>query len=259
MTSRVTEAVILMAGSGSRFNNGDKKKLKPLVQLRGRPLISYTLEALAAAEIETIFAVIGFEGCALRAAIAPWISPRIDIRWIDNPQWQLQNGVSALAAAPHVSGPFLLTMGDHLFQPAIIELLLCKSDPDLLNVAIDRKTDSIFDVDDAMKVRMAGERVVDLSKDLAHYNAIDTGLFVCPPEFFSYLEKAKINGDCSLADGARAMAEDGLVRGIDIGSAWWQDIDTPEMLANAEKQLRWRHTQPAMANTGSERRDSAQS
>jgi hypothetical protein len=32
------------------------------------------------------------------------------------------------------------------------------------------------------------------------------------------------------------MAEDGNVRVIDIGDAWWQDVDTPAMLARAEQE-----------------------
>jgi 1L-myo-inositol 1-phosphate cytidylyltransferase len=255
MSERVTDAVILMAGSGSRLSNGDKKKLKPLVQLPDGPLISYTLDALAAAGIDTVYAVIGYESHSLRAAIQPWIPPKIDIHWIANPHWQLKNGVSALAAAPQISAPFLLTMGDHLFDGAIVDLLLRESKLDRLNVAIDRKLDTVFDLADAMKLHVESDRVIAIGKDLENYNAIDTGLFVCPVEFFSYLEKAKVNGDCSLADGVRAMAADGLVRGIDIESAWWQDVDTPEMLACAEEQLRSRRDR--LAGAGSNRSNAA--
>ncbi len=48
----------------------------------------------------------------------------------------------------------------------------------------------------------------------------------------------KKDGDCSLADGVRLMASDGKVRAIDIGEAWWQDVDTPEMHAHAEAHFR---------------------
>jgi 1L-myo-inositol 1-phosphate cytidylyltransferase len=154
---------------------------------------------------------------------------------IHNPEWQKQNGLSVLTAAPYVLAPFFLTMGDHLFQPSIVELLLREAEANELTVAIDRKLNSIFDPEDAMKARTRGDRLVAIGKDLKHYDAIDTGSFVCSTEFFDYLERSKRDGDCSLADGVRAMATDGKVRAIDIGDAWWQDVDTPEMLAAAEK------------------------
>jgi len=76
-----------------------------------------------------------------------------------------------------------------------------------------------------------------MGKDLPSYDAIDTGLFVCPDDIFSYLERARRNGDCSLADGVGLMAGADKVRGVDIGDAWWQDVDTPEMLQRAEEQM----------------------
>ena len=69
------------------------------------------------------------------------------------------------------------------------------------------------------------------------------GLFVCPLEIFAYLEQAKSkNGgsDCSLANGVELMAADDKVRGIDIGSARWHDIDTPRALEHAEQDTSWR-------------------
>lgn len=91
-----------------------------------------------------------------------------------------------------------------------------------------------------MKVKTRDDRVVGIGKTLSDYDAIDTGLFVCPEEIFAYLKRAKRDGDCSLADGVRAMAADEKVRAVDIGDARWQDIDTPQMLKHAEDFLRAR-------------------
>ncbi len=238
MSERVTEAVILMAGAGSRFQRNGETRLKPLVPLAGQPLISYMLETLADSGIETIHAVVGFERDLLRRELEPLIPPQLNVRWVDNPHWRLKNGLSLLASAPQVQRPFLLTMADHLFAATIVDLLIAEQRSGWLNVAIDRKIGSIFDLEDAMKLQTRGKQIVAIGKELKTYDAIDTGVFVCPPSFFRYLEQAKHNGDCSLADGVQAMARDGLVRGIDIGPAWWQDVDTPEMLARAEEHLR---------------------
>jgi len=159
---------------------------------------------------------------------------------IPNPKWQKQNGVSLLMGAGKVRAPFLLTMGDHLFESAIVDRLLAEADPTRLNLAIDRKVGAIFDLDDAMKVRVEENRIVAIGKTLAGYNAIDTGIFVCPETTFQYLERVLKNDDCALADGVRLMAEEGNALAVDIGEAWWQDVDTPEMLARAEEELRAR-------------------
>jgi choline kinase len=241
--SSVAEAVILIAGEGSRLRGTDKNCLKPFVPVLGRPLLLYTLETVRSAGISTIHFVVGYESERVIAKARQLIPPHTNASFIVNRDWQKQNGISLLAAADHVNAPFLLTMGDHVFEDTIIDCLLENFEPGLLNIAIDRKVDSIVDLDDAMKVQTRGNEVIDIGKNLLTYDAIDTGLFVCPSEIFAYLEQAKSkNGgsDCSLANGVELMAVDGKVRGIDIGSARWHDIDTPRVLEHAEQDPSWR-------------------
>jgi choline kinase len=239
----VSEAVILMAGEGSRLRGGDKILLKPFVPMLGRPLISYTIDLLIHAGIKKANFVVGYQSNRMIAAVKELIPVGLESSFVENHEWQKQNGISLLAAAGHVGVPFLLTMGDHLFENAMVDLLIASSDPGFLNIAVDRKLDSIFDVDDAMKVRTRGNRIVAIGKNLRDYDAIDTGLFVCSREIFGYLEMAKSDAgrnDCSLADGIRLMAADDKVRVIDIGDARWHDIDTLRMLQCAEEEISWR-------------------
>jgi 1L-myo-inositol 1-phosphate cytidylyltransferase len=233
-----TDAVILTAGAGSRLGATDGAFAKPLVRIAGRALISYTFDALERIGVRDVYAVMGAQSERLTNEIERLLPESMRLHVIVNPDWQKQNGVSVLCAAGRVQAPFFLAMGDHLFDAAIFEQLLREAEPARLNLAIDRKVGSIFDLDDAMKVQTDGERVTRIAKDLTDYDAIDTGLFLCPNELFDYLRRAQRAGDCSLADGVRLMAAEGNVRAIDIGEAWWQDVDTPEMFAHAEAHFR---------------------
>jgi choline kinase len=256
----ISEAVVLMAGEGSRLRGSDKTFLKPFVPVLGHPLISYTLDALARAGIKTVNFVVGYQSGRMIAGVKQLIPTGLSASFIENRDWQKQNGISLLAAVNDLTSPFLLTMSDHLFDQSIVDLLLRNAVLDQLNLALDRKLDSIFDVDDAMKVQTQGDRILKIGKDLTAYDGIDAGLFVCPLDIFDHLERVKREGDCSLADGVRSMASEDKARAVDIGDAWWQDIDTIAMLACAERQLRSRLAPHdiALANAGSDRGNRAE-
>lgn len=231
---KIRDAVILMAGTGSRLRAARGAGPKALLSVGGRPLLSYAIDSFANSGVEQLHVVVGAHGDALAQELRPLVEPGMKLNPIANDEWQKQNGISVLKAAGIVTAPFFLAMADHLFEPSILERLREHSDPSRLNLAIDRKIESIFDLDDAMKVATLNDEVAAISKTLPNYDAIDTGLFLCPNSLFDYLRRAQRNDDCSLADGVRLMAADRQVRAIDIGDAWWQDVDTPEMLERAE-------------------------
>jgi 1L-myo-inositol 1-phosphate cytidylyltransferase len=237
--NKVRKAVILMAGMGSRLRvPGQPDVPKPLTPILGKALIAYNLEALKSVGIETVYAVVGFEEEIVRIGTRPLVPDGLNLEFVHNDEWRKQNGVSVLAAAGAVSGSFLLCMSDHLYDCSILEMLTRREQTRAVELAVDRKIESIFDLDDAMKVVTEKDRVIRLGKKLTQFDAIDTGMFLCSPTIFHYLERAKKNGDCSLAEGVQLAANDAQVTAVDIGSAWWQDVDTPEMLAAAEEHLR---------------------
>lgn len=231
----VRDAVILMAGVGSRLGTNGQPIAKPLVSVGGRPLISWTFESLADAGVRNVYAILGATGDQLAADLTALRPTELRLETITNPDWQKQNGISVLCAEQIATGPFFLAMGDHLFDPAILRTLLVEADRSQVNLAIDRKINSIFDLADATKVATAGDYVTAIGKGLRGYDAIDTGLFLCSNDIFAYLRRAQKDGDCSLSDGIRLMAADRQVRAINIRDAWWQDVDTPEMLSRADE------------------------
>lgn len=227
-----------MAGTGSRLRGSTDTIAKPLIPIAGRPLISYAIQSFDKAGVTTLHAVVGPNGDELAGAVQPLLPSHMRFHPISNPNWQKQNGVSLLAAAGKVSAPFFLTMGDHLFESTILDKIIAHSDPTRLNLAIDRKINSIFDLDDAMKVQTQNGLIAGIGKNLRDYDAIDTGIFLCPEVTFDYLRRALKDDDCSLADGVRLMAAGRNALAIDIGAAWWQDVDTPEMLVQAEQEAK---------------------
>jgi choline kinase len=234
----VRDALVLAAGNGDRFHNGTvrSKLLQPLL---GQPLILRTLETAHEAGIRSVDVVLGYQAEAVRAAIEKAAPPGVSIRFSTNPEWHLENGVSALAARAQLHDRrFALLMGDHLFEAGVLtRLLTAEAGRDESLLAIDTRPARPEVAAEATKVRLSGARITAIGKDLDAYDALDTGLFVCSPMLFDALEAARTAGDTTLSGGIRRLAARGLMRGIDIGDATWYDIDTMADLETAETLL----------------------
>ncbi len=154
-----------------------------------------------------------------------------------NREWRQENGLSVLAARMHVADePFALLMGDHIVDTRVLERLLrIHSGPDETLLCVDRSPADPAIAAEATKVRMDGDRIIAIGKTLDSYDALDTGTFCCRSSLFDALEASCARGDSTLSGGIARLAEQGLVRGVDIGQASWCDIDTVVDLAMAEQ------------------------
>jgi len=90
----ISEAVILMAGQGSRLRGSDSTFLKPFVPVLGRPLILYTLDVLIRARIKTVNFVVGYESGRMIEQVKKLIPTGLSVSFIENRDWQKQNGMS---------------------------------------------------------------------------------------------------------------------------------------------------------------------
>jgi choline kinase len=224
-------ALILAAGNGSRIAARSGDGPKPLVCLNGRPLLEHVMSSAREAGIERFVVVVGYRGQTIKEWYENHPLPGIQVTWIENPDFRKDNGISVLCAKNVIHENFLLLMADHVFETETARSLLRQPlGKDEVILAVDRNIGAIFDLDDATKVRLEKDRIVEIGKMLRNYNALDTGMFLCSPALFGWLEKAAANGNCSLSDGLRLMAADGKFGGFDIGHAHWQDVDTPAAL-----------------------------
>ncbi|MFQ5536262.1 MAG: NTP transferase domain-containing protein [Gemmatimonadota bacterium] len=237
----VTQAVVLAAGRGSRLENETPKPLFPVL---GLPLLARTLFTLQEGGIEEAVVVLGYEAERIRSEMEKIRRLRIKIRWVENSRWEEPNGVSVLAAEPFVEGPFALTMSDHVFQREAVELLAARSGEDIaLALVVDRDIDGVNDLDDATKVRLDGERIVEIGKDLERFDAVDTGVFLAEPALFDALREA--GPAPSLSEGVQVLARRGAAVAVDGTGLRWQDVDTGDDVRAAERALMARWPKPS--------------
>lgn len=232
--------VVLAAGFGSRLaRDGEEGSLKPLTPVAGVPLIERTLSNLARAGCERVAIVLGYRANEIEAEIRRAHSSGVALQFVHNPDYAKSNGLSVLAAAPLIEDTFVLVMADHVLGDSLMDIARDHMPPENgVSLLVDYKLGRIFDMEDATKVRVKDKRIVAIGKHMVDYNCIDTGVFVCTRGLLEALEAVKSEkGDASLSDGIQRLAAAGRMEAVDIGDGFWQDVDTPEMLAYAERTL----------------------
>ena len=105
--------MILAAGRGERMRPLTDTRPKPLLEVGGKPLIQYHLEALGRAGIGDIVINLAWQGELIRRALGDGKRFGVQIRYSDEPEGALETGGGILAAVPLLGpGPFLVISGD---------------------------------------------------------------------------------------------------------------------------------------------------
>jgi len=165
------KCLIIAAGKGSRlWRRGDSK---PLISILGVPLIERVIRSAMQAEIDDFYVVSGYQGERVRHFLARLARRcRVEITHIINHAWEQDNGLSVLKARAHLDGPFLLLMGDHLFDPAILRDLASKPLPGgEITLAVDSDTtNSVINMDDVTRVKSKNGKVREIGKGLGAFD-----------------------------------------------------------------------------------------
>jgi len=234
--------IILAAGMGMRLKNHSKDKsgAKPLVPVGDLELLLRTLQGHEKAARERVIIVTGWQAEYVEKEIIARYNGSIELCFAYNKKYRLKNGISVLCAREFVKGDFILTMADHVLDDRIMELARDHIPPtDGATLCVDYKIDTIFDINDATKVLEEKGRIRRIGKQIGGYNCIDTGVFIGTDGLFEAIDRIyRQYGDASLSEGVQILADSGKMEALDIFDAFWQDVDTPEMLAHAENLLR---------------------
>lgn len=106
-----TTALIMCGGKGERLRPLTESIPKPLVQIKGRPILSYLLDHLKKFKFDSIVIAVGFHA----GKIIEFISkeyPDLDIKIVDSGDVDIIERIKD--SAPYISGDFVLLYGDTL-------------------------------------------------------------------------------------------------------------------------------------------------
>jgi CDP-L-myo-inositol myo-inositolphosphotransferase len=232
--------VLLAAGAGLRIRSTSRGP-KPLTPVLGLSLaervVCTFLEELA---VRRFIVVVGHEAEAVKEHFRGIAKRRgASVDFIEAENWRQGNGASALAVKGRAGGsPFYLSMTDHLFAPGIGRALARRAPAQgQVCLAVDKDKSAIFDPEDVTRVRLEGERITEIGKNLEDWDASDTGVMLCTEGLFHGLERAAAEGRHGLSDGLRELARGGRAIAVDVTGEPWLDVDTPEALREAERRV----------------------
>jgi choline kinase len=224
------QTVILAAGDGGRLRPHTLRTPKPLLEVARRPIIAHTMSALLDAGVRDAVVVLGDRPSVMRRGIEACAPAGLDVRFVLNAAHASGNASSLWAVRDHVTGPFLLTMADHLIEPAVFAAVLTAGDR-RCRLSVDRCERHDPRARDATRALVRDGRVVALGKRIRRWNALDTGAFYCSPRVFDAITPRRRSGELGAVFAALARA--GELDAADVTGRLWIDIDTPEDLAFA--------------------------
>ena len=230
----VRQTIILAAGAGTRLSSANGVP-KPLVMVGGVPLVSHALLHAAACGCREAIIVIGHEGARVRAAVEA-TQPAIAVRFVENPDPTTPNGESLLVAASSADETFFLQMVDHLFaEPVLTRLVSTPLDDQTVGRVLADRAPVNLDLSDATRVRLLGDRVTAIGKNLEPWDAIDAGCFVLTPAVFDALRAVSSREARTVSSAMRRLVERRALAVEEIRGIRWIDVDTPADLAEAER------------------------
>ena len=233
MRANVRKAVLLAAGKGTRMRELTNELPKPMIAVRGKPILLHIVEGLRDAGITHFLIVVGWRAEVVSDYFGDGAKLGVSIEYVTQVVQDGTGRVVELAKNFAGTDPFVLSYGDILINAENYPHLTALGDADGLvsvkhNEAEIAKGGCVVVNEDFL--------VTDVIEKPAGpppspwYNAgvytFRAGIF----DFTARLEKSP-RGEYELTDAVRAFAQSGCkVRAIEL-TGEWADVRDPEVLA----------------------------
>jgi choline kinase len=253
------KAIILAAGQGSRLLPLTQDTPKCLLDVGGTTILEYQLVTLASCNIKEVVIIGGFRVEKLREQAERYVVLHgldLRLRVINNREYDVTNNLYSLwLARSEMNSDFLVINGDNVFDRQALMKVLRRTDQ-TVSIAIHRNPS--YDNED-MKVRMAGELVVTISKKIdnleAHGESIGLRAFRgAGVHSFKYaLDMAMVEDikrNAFLVKAIQHMIDAGHPVGYaDVTEFKYGELDFPEDLRSLEVEMSGLMKQTILMNT----------
>jgi choline kinase len=223
------KAIILAAGNGTRLNGG-AASAKCLMPIGGTSLMRRQIRSLRQCGVREIVVVVGYQQDRVREECGE------GIQFVENPTYRETNSLYSLwLAREHLTVGFLVLNSDVLFHTATLRELVESRHPAALLMAY-RSADGAPLGEEEMKVRVAGTRITDISKELDPADADGESVGIAKfesdaaPHLVRYLVRLIANGGSRewAPRAFREYAQHHPLHAVATGSHPWIEIDFPE-------------------------------
>ena len=232
--TRIDKAVLLAAGRGSRMRELTVDLPKPMIEVRGKPVLQHMVEGLRDAGVRYFLVVVGYRADAVRTFFGDGSRFEIDIKYATQ---VVQDGTGRVVdlARDFVGGsPFVLSYGDILVAPENYQRLVDLADDVEAIISVKRGEDvskggAVF-LNERMELVDLREKAEPGEASSPWYNA---GLYAFRPSIFEFTAKLQpsLRGEYELTDAVRNLAHSGKrVKALEIAGEW-ADVRDPEILA----------------------------
>ena len=228
------KAVLLAAGRGTRMRELTEDLPKPMIPVRGKPILQHIIEGLQAAGVTRVLIVVGYRADVVTDFFGD--GSRFGVR-IEYTTQVVQDGTGRVVdLSKNFAGadPFILSYGDILIDPANYRRLVALGDAEALvsvkhNPGEIAKGGAVF-VNERFEMTDLREKPKPGEPTSPWYNA---GLYAFRPSIFDFTAKLKPSprGEYELTDGIRELAQSGRkVQALELIGEW-ADVRDPEILA----------------------------
>lgn len=231
-------AVILAAGRGTRMRELTAELPKPMINVRGKPVLQHIVEGLRNAGIRDCLIVVGYRADAVRKFFGDGSRYEVAIQYKTQTVQDGTGRVVELARDFVGNRPFILAYGDILVDATNYKRVvdLHEDVEGLLTVTRGEdvsKGGAVF-LDDKMHLLDLREKPKPGEPTSLWYNA---GLYAFRPSIFDFTAKLKPSprGEYELTDAIRKLAQSGrTVKAIEL-TGEWADVRDPETLARLNR------------------------